>query len=145
MKAKKSDIIAVAKAARVSPSTVSRRFNHPDLVKPDTRKRIDRAVQRLGYIRNRAAPTLHGLRSGTIAAVLAPAGATAAGAAAAAAAGAAAPPRAVTIASMASNDASTPASAALCSPRKDITSAFKAASAFSMSSISRWDGRCSRR
>jgi len=63
---KKVDIFAVAKAARVSPSTVSRRFNHPDLVKPATRKRIDTAVQRLGYIRNRAAPTLHGLRSGTI-------------------------------------------------------------------------------
>jgi len=63
---KKADILAVAKAARVSPSTVSRSFNHPDLVKPSTRKRIDRAVRRLGYIRNRAAQTIHGIRSGTI-------------------------------------------------------------------------------
>jgi LacI family transcriptional regulator len=64
--AKKADIIAVAKAARVSPSTVSRSFNHPELVKPATRKKIDAAVRRLGYIRNRAAQTIHGIRSGTI-------------------------------------------------------------------------------
>ena len=62
----KVDIVAVAKAARVSPSTVSRSFNHPDLVKPATRKKIDAAVRRLGYIRNRAAQTIHGIRSGTI-------------------------------------------------------------------------------
>ena len=62
----KADIVAVAKAARVSPSTVSRSFNHPDLVKPATRKKIDAAVRRLGYIRNRAAQTIHGIRSGTI-------------------------------------------------------------------------------
>ena len=66
MKDNKSDIIAVAKAARVSPSTVSRAFNHPDLVKATTRKKIDAAVRRLGYIRNRAAQTIHGIRSGTI-------------------------------------------------------------------------------
>lgn len=65
-KNKKTDIIAVARAARVSPSTVSRSFNHPDLVKATTRKKIDAAVRRLGYIRNRAAQTIHGIRSGTI-------------------------------------------------------------------------------
>ena len=63
---KKADIIAVAKAAKVSPSTVSRSFNHPQLVKGPTRKRIDKAVRKLGYIRNRAAQTIHGIRSGTI-------------------------------------------------------------------------------
>lgn len=66
MKEKKADIIAVAKAARVSPSTVSRSFNHPEQVKPATRKKIDAAVRRLGYIRNRAAQTIHGIRSGTV-------------------------------------------------------------------------------
>ncbi|WP_299655012.1 substrate-binding domain-containing protein [uncultured Tateyamaria sp.] len=66
MKDKKVDIIAVAKAARVSPSTVSRSFNHPELVKASTRKKIDTAVRRLGYIRNRAAQTIHGIRSGTV-------------------------------------------------------------------------------
>ena len=65
-KQKNADIIAVAKAARVSPSTVSRSFNHPDLVKASTRKKIDNAVRKLGYIRNRAAQTIHGIRSGTI-------------------------------------------------------------------------------
>lgn len=62
----KADIIAVAKAARVSPSTVSRSFNHPEMVKLATRKKIDAAVRKLGYIRNRAAQTIHGIRSGTI-------------------------------------------------------------------------------
>lgn len=56
----------MAKAARVSPSTVSRFFNHPELLKSATRKRIDSAVRRTGYIRNRAAQTIHGIRSGTI-------------------------------------------------------------------------------
>ncbi|WP_390913196.1 substrate-binding domain-containing protein [Pseudosulfitobacter sp. SM2401] len=63
---KNADIVAVAKAARVSISTVSRSFNHPELVKPATRKKIDTAVRKLGYIRNRAAQTMHGIRSGTI-------------------------------------------------------------------------------
>ena len=63
---KKADIISVAKAARVSASTVSRYFNHPELVKHATRRKIDRAVRKLGYIRNRAAQTIHGIRSGTI-------------------------------------------------------------------------------
>ena len=62
----KADIIAVAKAARVSPSTVSRSFNHPEMVNPATRKKIQRAVEKLGYIRNRAAQTIHGRRSATI-------------------------------------------------------------------------------
>ena len=63
---KKADIVAVAKAARVSASTVSRCFNHPDMVNPATRKKVDKAVRRLGYIRNRAAQTIHGIRSGTV-------------------------------------------------------------------------------
>jgi len=62
----KIDIISVAKAAGVSPSTVSRSFNHPELVRPATRKTIAEAVRNLGYIRNRAAQTMHGKRSGTI-------------------------------------------------------------------------------
>lgn len=65
-KKKNADIVAVANEARVSISTVSRSFNHPQLVKPATRKKIDRAIRKLGYIRNRAAQTMHGIRSGTI-------------------------------------------------------------------------------
>lgn len=62
----KADIVDVARAAKVSASTVSRCFNHPELVNPATRKKIDRAIARLGYIRNRAAQAMHGKRSGTI-------------------------------------------------------------------------------
>jgi len=66
----KVDIHAVARAAKVSISTVSRSFNHPDMVNPATRKKIDRAVKKLGYIRNRAAQAMHGKRSGTIGVVV---------------------------------------------------------------------------
>ena len=62
----KVDIFDVARRAGVSISTVSRSFNHPHLVNPSTRKKIERAVQALGYIRNRAAQAMHGRRSGTI-------------------------------------------------------------------------------
>ena len=63
---KRADITAVARHAGVSASTVSRFFNHPDLVRPDTRKRIERSCEKLGYVRNRYANTLRGLRSGSI-------------------------------------------------------------------------------
>ncbi|WP_416514253.1 substrate-binding domain-containing protein [Aliiroseovarius sp. YM-037] len=56
----------MARVAKVSASTVSRYFNHPELLKSSTRKRIDTAVRKTGYIRNRAAQTIHGIRSGTI-------------------------------------------------------------------------------
>ena len=46
MKPKKyADIIDVANQAGVSPATVSRCFNHPNKVRPDTRKRIKKAVE----------------------------------------------------------------------------------------------------
>lgn len=62
----KADIVAVAKVAGVSPATVSRAMNHPDLVSPATRKKIEKAVRKTGYIRNRAAQTMHGRRSATL-------------------------------------------------------------------------------
>lgn len=61
-----ADIIDVAKAAGVSPATVSRAFNHPDLVRADTRAKIQKAVDELGYIRNRAASAMHGEKSGAV-------------------------------------------------------------------------------
>lgn len=61
-----ADIIDVAKAANVSPATVSRAFNHPNLVRADTRARIQLAVDKLGYIRNRAASAMHGEKSGAV-------------------------------------------------------------------------------
>ena len=59
-------IVEVAKRANVSPATVSRFYNSPDVVKLPTRKRIEEAAQDLGYIRDRAAGMLHGGFSGTI-------------------------------------------------------------------------------
>jgi LacI family transcriptional regulator len=67
---KKADIVRVAQVAQVSISTVSRYFNHPELLKPATKKRIDKAVRNTGYIRNRAAQTIHGIRSGTIGVII---------------------------------------------------------------------------
>lgn len=62
----KPDIVFVAKLAGVSPATVSRVMNHPDLVHPATRKKVELAVEKSGYIRNRAAQAMHGKRSATI-------------------------------------------------------------------------------
>ena len=62
----KADILDVAHRAGVSISTVSRSFNHPNLVNLATRKKIEKSVKALGYIRNRAAQAMHGRRSGTI-------------------------------------------------------------------------------
>jgi LacI family transcriptional regulator len=62
----KADIVTVAKVAGVSPATVSRAINHPELVSAPTRKKIEKAVRKTGYIRNRAAQTMHGRRSATL-------------------------------------------------------------------------------
>ncbi|MDJ0612331.1 MAG: substrate-binding domain-containing protein [Rhizobiaceae bacterium] len=58
-------IVDVASRAGVSPATVSRFFNSPDVVKGPTRKRIEDAATELGYIRDRMAGTLHNRFSGT--------------------------------------------------------------------------------
>ena len=59
-------IIEVAKRAKVSPATVSRFFNDPDIVRPVTRKKIESAANDLGYIRDRMASAMHHGFSGTI-------------------------------------------------------------------------------
>ena len=59
-------LLDVAARVGVSGATVSRCYNHPDTVQPHTRKRILDAAAELGYIRDRAAGTLHGRRSGTV-------------------------------------------------------------------------------
>ena len=59
-------IVEVAKRAGVSPATVSRFFNEPEIVKGKTRNLIEQAARDLGYYRNRIATTdQHGF-SGTI-------------------------------------------------------------------------------
>jgi len=59
-------LLDVAARVGVSGATVSRCYNHPDTVQPQTRKRILEAAAELGYIRDRAAGTLHGRSSGTV-------------------------------------------------------------------------------
>lgn len=59
-------LVEVAARAGVSPATVSRFFNSPDVVKPETKARISEAAADLGYIRDRMAGTLHNRFSGTI-------------------------------------------------------------------------------
>jgi len=58
-------IIEVAKRAGVSPATVSRFYNTPEIVRGPTRVRIETAARELGYIRDRLAGTLHNRFSGT--------------------------------------------------------------------------------
>jgi LacI family transcriptional regulator len=54
----KSNIKGVAKAAGVSPMTVSRYFNHPHKLSPESLERVEAAVKTLNYVPNNAARTL---------------------------------------------------------------------------------------
>lgn len=56
----------VAKAANVSPSTVSRAYTMPELLRRDTRERVQAAARALGYQPNRAARGLITGRTGNI-------------------------------------------------------------------------------
>jgi DNA-binding LacI/PurR family transcriptional regulator len=60
----------VARMARVSRATVSRVVNDSPLVTPATRKSVEKAIGRLGYVPNRAARSLVTRRTDTIALVL---------------------------------------------------------------------------
>ncbi|CNF32192.1 LacI family transcriptional regulator [Mycobacterium tuberculosis] len=54
----RASIRAVASLAGVSPSTVSRALNSPELVNAETRQRVLECAERLGYQPNRAAQSL---------------------------------------------------------------------------------------
>lgn len=54
----RASIRAVASLAGVSPSTVSRALNSPELVNAETRRRVLECAERLGYQPNRAAQSL---------------------------------------------------------------------------------------
>ncbi|MEM9332046.1 MAG: substrate-binding domain-containing protein [Pseudomonadota bacterium] len=55
----------MARRAGVSPATVSRFYNSPDMLKVPTRNRIKQAASDLGYIRDRMAGALHNRFSGS--------------------------------------------------------------------------------
>src|SRR5437588_1391600 len=59
----RSTVREVARTAGVSPSTVSNVLNNPHRVTPDTRLRVEAALARVGYVRNRAARQLRGAPS----------------------------------------------------------------------------------
>ena len=61
-----STIYEVAKRAGVSTATVSRVLSQPDLVTPDTRRKVMQAVEFLDYAPNSAAKNLRTLRTGKL-------------------------------------------------------------------------------
>jgi LacI family transcriptional regulator, gluconate utilization system Gnt-I transcriptional repressor len=66
VEAKRITIVDVALTAGVGTMTVSRALNHPEMVSSELRKRVLKAVEKLGYIPNRVAG---GLASGTAKAI----------------------------------------------------------------------------
>lgn len=60
----------VARIAGVSPITVSRALNHPDMVSPATRERVMAAVEATGYIPNSVAGSLASRRTRVIGALV---------------------------------------------------------------------------
>lgn len=67
---KRSKLSDVARAAGVSPATVSRVLNHPDIVRPDLQAKVRRAIAELGYTPDAMARALSLGRSNTIGAII---------------------------------------------------------------------------
>jgi LacI family transcriptional regulator len=63
---KKNDIKEVARRSGVSPSTVSRAINHPEMVNEETRNKILEVVDKLNYHASSSARGLKGFASGLI-------------------------------------------------------------------------------
>ena len=63
-------LVEVARVAGVSRATVSRVVNGSPKVSPDVRRTVERAIDRLGYVPNRAARSLVTRRSDSIAVVI---------------------------------------------------------------------------
>jgi LacI family transcriptional regulator len=66
----KPTIKDVAQLSGVSPMTVSRVINESDRVSPDTRRRVEQAISKLGYVPSRLARGLSGQRTGTLAVIV---------------------------------------------------------------------------
>ncbi|GIF45962.1 LacI family transcriptional regulator [Asanoa ferruginea] len=65
-----ASIKEVAQRAGVSLGTVSNVLNRPDIVSPQTRKRVQDAIEELGFVRNDSARQLRAGRSRTVAIVV---------------------------------------------------------------------------
>ena len=59
-------IYEVAKRAGVSTATVSRVLSRPDVVAPNTRRKVLQAVERLGFTPNAISKSLRTLRTGKL-------------------------------------------------------------------------------
>lgn len=64
------NISDVAREAGVSLGTVSNAINHPERVRPETRRLIEEAIERLGYLPNQSARLLAGGSNAVIGLVL---------------------------------------------------------------------------
>ncbi|WP_353114445.1 LacI family DNA-binding transcriptional regulator [Microbacterium sp.] len=62
----RASVVDVARALGIAPSTVSRAFNHPDRLRPETVAAVQEAAERLGYVPNRHARALITGRTGAI-------------------------------------------------------------------------------
>src|SRR5579872_1195273 len=60
----------VARKAAVSPATVSRVLNHPEIVRPELREKVARAIADLSYTRDSAGRALKSGRMRTIGAIV---------------------------------------------------------------------------
>ena len=60
----------VARRSGVSPMTVSRVINESERVRPETRRRVERAISELGYVPSRLARGLSRQRTGTLAVIV---------------------------------------------------------------------------
>jgi DNA-binding LacI/PurR family transcriptional regulator len=67
---RRATILDVAARAGVHPATVSRTLNRPEKVAPGTRKRVEAAVRKLGFVPNRAAQVMKTGRTGNIAVIV---------------------------------------------------------------------------
>ncbi|MEM6482677.1 MAG: LacI family DNA-binding transcriptional regulator, partial [Pseudomonadota bacterium] len=67
---KKANLRDVARNAQVSVATVSRVLNSPDVVKPDTRQRVEAAIEELGFFRSAAARAINTGRTKIVGALI---------------------------------------------------------------------------
>jgi DNA-binding LacI/PurR family transcriptional regulator len=63
-------VFDVARLSGVSVATVSRTFNFPDKVSPDTKRRVEKIAMSLGYVANSSARTLRTQKSRVLGVVL---------------------------------------------------------------------------